>query len=32
VDVEEGQRIARAEEALVQGGRAPEPGTVGTVR
>lgn len=28
VDVEEGQRVARAEEAAVAGGVAPEPGTV----
>ncbi len=29
VDVEEGQRVARAEEAAAAGGVAPEPGTVG---
>jgi UMF1 family MFS transporter len=29
VDVEEGQRVARAEEAAAAGGIAPEPGTVG---
>lgn len=30
VNVEEGQRVARAEEAAAAGGLAPEPGTVGT--
>ncbi|HEX2211448.1 MAG TPA: MFS transporter [Longimicrobium sp.] len=29
VNVEEGQRVARAEEAAAEGGLAPEPGTVG---
>jgi UMF1 family MFS transporter len=29
VDVEEGQRVARAEEAAAAGGVAPEPGTMG---